>query len=88
MDLGCVIHSWEGEGCAKLAKPLDCTINNMIEIEALIKGLLLSNELGIQNLVIKEDKEIFINALRTRHTPNWKPNSSLERASGLMDFSL
>ena len=60
----------------------------MIEIEGLIKGLLLSKELGIQNLVIEEDTQIFINALRTGHTCNWKPNSSLERALGLIDFSL
>ena len=59
--------------------------NNLTEIEALIKGLNLSRELGINKLVIEGDSQIILNALRKRKTPNWTLNSKLEYALAIVD---
>lgn len=54
--------------------------NNVVEVEALIEGLLLCKDLKIRKLEIEGDSVLIVNALRSGSTQNWRLNNLVSRA--------
>ena len=59
--------------------------NNLAELEALEKGLLLCHELGLTKVNIEGDSHIILNVIRKCATPNWILNSKLGEVLNLLD---
>ena len=76
--IGCIINDKDGRWVAKLASPLPPITNNVAELEALEKGLLLCHKLGLSRIFIEGDSQIVLNAIRQKKTPNWVLNSKLQ----------
>ena len=83
--MGCIINNEEGLWVAKLASPLPHTSNNLVEIEALERGLLLCHKMGLSKVFIEGDSQVVINAIRQKKTPNWVLNSKLQEVLLLLD---
>lgn len=61
------------------------TSNNMAKFSALEEGLRICLRLGISKVIIEEDSQIVLNAIRKRSTPNWILNLKLEEVVQLID---
>lgn len=75
----------KGVCLSKRVKPLGLISNNLSELEALVEGLIICQDLGINKLIIEGNSQIILNALRKRETPNWILNSKLEYALAIFD---
>ncbi|XP_059064100.1 uncharacterized protein LOC131856357 [Cryptomeria japonica] len=80
VGIGCLMRHWSGATCARVAKPIGKTSNNIAEFEALTAGLLYSSTLGIKKLAIEGDSQIPINAIRIGNIANWHLKPLLDRA--------
>lgn len=86
--MGCCIHDWEGRIVASLPKPLGITSNNLAEVYALTKGLLLYRRLGLDSIEIEGDSAIIVNAIRKGSTPDWFLNGYIHRVMDILrDFN-
>lgn len=62
--IGCFIHNEKGEEIANIENYIAKATNNWEEISALVEGLLLCKQLGINNLEIEGESAIIINVVR------------------------
>ncbi|GLJ49320.1 hypothetical protein SUGI_1042530 [Cryptomeria japonica] len=86
VGIGCIIHSREREEVVAITKPIGSTTNNVVEATAVVEGMLLCHEIGIQNLEIEGDSTIIINSLRSGNSCNWKINNLIKRAKDLLPY--
>ena len=77
LGIGCIINYDSRKWIAKKGLSIWPTSNNLAELEALEKGLLLCLELGLERVIIEADSRIILNVLRKCATPNWVLNSKL-----------
>ena len=83
--IGCIINDDTGNWVAKKAMTITPTSNNLVELEALDKGLHLCHDLGLTKVIIEGDSQIILNVIRKRVTPNWVLNSKLSEVLDLLD---
>ena len=83
--VGCILNDENGKWVAKLAVPLPPTSNNVVEFEALEKGLQLSHKLKLRKIHIEGDSQVVLNAIRHKKTPNWILNSKLQEVLILLE---
>ena len=83
--IGCIINDDHGKWIAKVAAPLPPSSNNIVELEALERGLQLCENLRLSKIIVEGDSQIILNAIRKKKTPNWVLNSKLQNVLMLLD---
>ena len=62
--ISCIINDDTGKWITKIASPIPPTFNNLVELEALDKGLQLCISLGLSKVIIEGDYQIILNVVR------------------------
>ncbi|XP_059073575.1 uncharacterized protein LOC131874293 [Cryptomeria japonica] len=75
----CYLHKSKGIEVAQREKLVGIETNNKEELTALVEGLEMCKESGVEKLAIEGDSAIVINALRKGSIPNWRFDVLLSR---------
>ena len=85
LGIGCIVNNDSRKWVGKLASPIPPTSNNLVELEALDKGLQLCIILRVSKVIIEGVSLIILNAIRNQETPIWILNSKLKEVLTRLD---
>ncbi|XP_059067860.1 uncharacterized protein LOC131858589 [Cryptomeria japonica] len=81
--IGCCLHNLDRTEMTQRAKLVGIETNNKAEVLALVDGLEICRELGVEKLAVEGDLTIIINVMRKGSILNWRLEVLLNRALNL-----